>query len=104
AHPRHRMRPQGGCHAKADAGARRAAGGPVRWAPTDSESSSTGPKPESARGGTVTRKIALSLDALQVESFETAADRPARGTVRGHVGVDALGDGSNDISCDTCQT
>ena len=52
----------------------------------------------------MTRKIALSLDALQVESFETATDRPARGTVRGHDGVDALGDASNDISCDTCQT
>jgi len=50
------------------------------------------------------KKIALSLDALQVESFETAADRPARGTVRGHDRVDGVGGDSNDISCDTCQT
>jgi len=51
----------------------------------------------------VTRKMTLSLDALQVESFETDAGRPARGTVRGHDGVDAV-IASGDISCDTCQT
>ena len=48
------------------------------------------------------KKITLSLDALQVESFETAVSRLARGTVRGHNSeVTAV---SNDISCDTCQT
>jgi hypothetical protein len=50
------------------------------------------------------KKIALSLDALQVESFETAAGHPARGTVRGNGGVDEVGAASNDISCETCQT
>ncbi|MFL5539552.1 MAG: pinensin family lanthipeptide [Longimicrobiaceae bacterium] len=51
------------------------------------------------------KKIVLSLDALQVESFETAAGRPARGTVRGRDAVDdEVGAASNDISCETCQT
>jgi hypothetical protein len=50
------------------------------------------------------KKIVLSLDALQVESFETAAGRPARGTVRGNDRVDEVDAASNDISCDTCQT
>ena len=50
------------------------------------------------------KKIALSLDALQVESFETAASHLARGTVGGHDREDAVGGASNDISCDTCQT
>ncbi|HEX6749227.1 MAG TPA: pinensin family lanthipeptide [Longimicrobium sp.] len=50
------------------------------------------------------KKMTLSLDALRVESFETDADHPARGTVRGHDGSDVVIDGSNDISCDTCQT
>ena len=30
------------------------------------------------------KKMALDLDALVVESFETAVRRPARGTVRGN--------------------
>lgn len=50
------------------------------------------------------KKIVLSLDTLRVESFETAASRPARGTVRGLETMDEVGAGSNDISCDTCQT
>jgi hypothetical protein len=50
------------------------------------------------------KKIVLSLDALEVESFETAAGRPERGTVRGLDAVDEVGSASNDISCDTCQT
>jgi hypothetical protein len=49
------------------------------------------------------KKMTLSLDALQVESFDTAAGRPARGTVRGH-DSDDMATASNDISCDTCQT
>ena len=61
------------------------------------------------------KKVTLSLDALQVESFETtAARRAARGTVRGHADTVAAIAGeereegpapaSNDISCETCQT
>ena len=36
------------------------------------------------------RKLQLSLDALEVQSFETASATPAAGTVRGHGGSDPV--------------
>jgi hypothetical protein len=36
------------------------------------------------------RKLQLNPEALEVQSFETAAGAPAAGTVRGHLGTDPL--------------
>jgi hypothetical protein len=36
------------------------------------------------------RKLQLRLDALEVQSFETASATPAAGTVRGHGGSDPV--------------
>ena len=54
------------------------------------------------------RKVRLQLDALQVESFQTAAAPPERGTVQGHAPppdhrdtgeTGTGGGGSGDIFC-----
>ncbi|HEU0054164.1 MAG TPA: hypothetical protein VFQ39_13350 [Longimicrobium sp.] len=61
----------------------------------------------------MTRKLALRLDELEVESFATLDRNGARGTVAAHgfsiVDQDLPGKEhpvpvSGDISCDTCQT
>jgi hypothetical protein len=36
------------------------------------------------------RKLHLNPEALEVQSFETAAGAPAAGTVRGHLGADPV--------------
>ena len=55
------------------------------------------------------KKLRLEIDALAVESFETAMPRGAHGTVRGAEATAACSDGpvtchpTND-PCDTCDT
>jgi hypothetical protein len=60
----------------------------------------------------MTKKLALRLDDLQVESFTTQGLRAMRGTVAGHESIiddeparhEVARPWSGDISCDTCET
>jgi hypothetical protein len=48
------------------------------------------------------RKLTLDVNALAVESFGTARDEGARGTVRGHDSLDPGGTGGGDSCGLTC--